>query len=263
MSSLEIPDNYKYYWGYQYKLGVDTIAPYLKEIGAFQEGNKVIEVGSAEGGALAALVKYGAESSLGIDIAENRLEMGAKIAETADLKIDFECFDILKETPDDKYRNKYDLAILRDVIEHLEEPAKAMSIINSFLKPGGLLYVTFPPYHSPFGGHQHTAGAKFGNLPYIHLLPKKTFYPFIASGRENDIGEIKRLRTIRLTVQKFEKAAKDAGYNIENKRFYLLRPVFKMKFGLPAIRLPKSIVPNFLKNFFAMEASYLLRSLKQ
>jgi hypothetical protein len=67
------------------------------------------------------------------------------------------------------------------------------------------------------------------------------------------------LREIRLTIDKFRRAAKNARLEIVNEELYFLRPVFKMKFGLPAIKA------NFLKavpgirELAALEASYLLR----
>ena len=40
--------------------------------------------------------------------------------------------------------NSFDTAILTQVIEHLEKPEKAIKEINRILKPGGLLFVSWP-----------------------------------------------------------------------------------------------------------------------
>jgi len=257
--SKEIPENYKYYWEYQYKLALESIVPYSISNKIFEKGNSVMEIGSAEGGVLAAFVQAGSGNAICTDIAQNRLDMGKTIAKITNLNIEFHYHDILNSKIPDEWKNKFDLIILRDVIEHLDNTYESLFKISPILKSGGFLLVTFPPYHSPFGGHQHTVGNKLGKLPYIHLLPNFIFQKLISSGRQNDIKEVKRLQKIRLTPKKFEKASTKSGFSIYKKDFYLLRPVFKMKFGLPAIKLtPISALP-LIKSFFSLEATYILQ----
>lgn len=257
--SKEIPENYKYYWQYQYKLAFEFIVPYAISNNIFEKGDSVMEIGSAEGGVLAAFVKANSGDAICTDIAQNRLDMGKTIAKITNLNIKFHYHDILKSKIPTEWENKFDLIILRDVIEHLYDTYDSLSKILPMLKSGGFLFVTFPPYHSPYGGHQHTVGNKFGKLPYIHLLPNPIFQKLISSGRQNDIEEVKRLQEIRLTPKKFEIAAIEAGYKIYKKDFYLLRPVFKMKFGLPAIKLTSISAIPLVKSFFSLEASYILQ----
>ena len=52
-----------------------------------------------------------------------------------------------------------------------------------------------------------------------------------------------------LTISYFEKLIYD--YKIIDARFYLSRPIFKLRYNLPTIRV--------LKNPFALGAEYLLR----
>mgnify|MGYP007056841712 CR=1 FL=1 len=81
----------------------------------------------------------------------------------------------------------------------------------------------------------------------------------MSSGRQADIIEVGRLKEIRLTTGKFHKALAQAGFSIVSKDYYLIRPVYKMKFGLPAIKLtPISFIP-FVKDFLSMGASYILQ----
>ena len=149
--------------------------------------------------------------------------------------------------------------LLRDVIEHLDDTYIALLNIKKIIKKNGVLYVTFPPYHSPYGGHQHTLKSTAGKFPFIHLLPRSIFYKLIKNGREKDIIEVKRLSNIRLTIKKFEDAAAKAGYTIEKSEFYLLRPVFKAKFGLPALKINALSKIPILSSIFTLEASYILR----
>lgn len=257
--SDRVDDNDKYYWGYQYRLAHEVLVPLLSKLHAFEPGYTVTEIGCAEGGVLAAFVDAGARNALGTDIAKSRLEKGEIISEMIETPIKFVYHDLLKDGVEPEWQSKSDLVLLRDVIEHLDDTVIALEGVKEFLKPGGLLYVTFPPYHSPFGGHQQTLMNTWGKFPYIHLLPNAVFHRMIASGRPNDIGEVKRLQNIRMTPKKFIDAARETGFEIVKQDYYLLRPVFKMKFGLPAIKItPVSGLP-LVKSFLSLEASYLLK----
>jgi len=255
----DIPDNYKYYWGYQYRLGEEVVVPYLSVLNAFKQGFRVVEIGSAEGGVLAALVQAGATNALATDIAEHRLTLGDKITKKLNLDIEFKYHNIIEQEIPDNWKNSADLVILRDVIEHLDDTDIALKNISKFLKPGGFLYVTFPPYYSPYGGHQHIVMNTLGKLPFIHVLPDFIFHKMIKSGRPGDVGEVKRLQKIRLTPKKFIKSALSQGYEMFHEDYYFIRPVFKMKFGLPTIKItPIAFLPGF-KDVISLEASYILR----
>jgi SAM-dependent methyltransferase len=254
----DLADHIKYYWGYQFDLGRISAVPYLKNHNVFKAGFNVAEIGSAEGGVLGALLLDGAAYGLGTDIAKNRLEWGKKIADIGNLNIDFIEHNIITEEPKEEWIEKFDLVILRDVIEHLSDPIGALKNIRRIVKKGGCLWVTFPPYHSAFGGHQHTTVGTFSMIPFIHLLPKKIFYKLLYDGRADDLREVESIRNIKLTTKKFEDAANISGFKIHHSDYYLLRPVFKMKFGLPTLKLTPIKDLPLIKKFIALEASYLL-----
>jgi SAM-dependent methyltransferase len=259
INSLDIPESCKYYWNYQYLLAKKVLVSYLSGLNAFHEGFIVTEIGCGEGGVLSAFVEAGASKGIGTDIDIGRIKVGEKIVNKLNLNISFSGHDIIGEEPKDEWLQKSDLVLLRDVIEHLEDSRVALSNIKKIIKPGGYLFVTFPPYHSPFGGHQHIAYNLTGKLPYIHLLPKKLFFKLVAIGKSSNLDEIKRIRQISLTPKKFLKASQETGFSIIKQDYYLLRPVFKMKFGLPAIKLTGISFLPLIKKYFSLEASYLLR----
>lgn len=257
----EISENDKYYWGYQYDLASKYIVPYLRQRNVFKNGDVVIEIGCAEGGVLTAFAESGASLTVGTDIAEYRLETGRKISNVINLPIEFINNDIINHEPPENLLEKADLVILRDVIEHLDDPKTALKNIKKLIKAGGYLYVTFPPYYSPFGGHQHTLNNFWSSFPYIHLLSKRIFKKLISSGRAPDIIEVERLKEIRLTARKFIRIVKEAGLQIIKADYYLIRPVYKMKFGLPPIKItPIAIIP-FIRELFCFEASYILKKI--
>lgn len=241
----DLSDSDKYYWGYMYDLGVSTIVPLMLEKGIFKCGDKVAEIGSAEGGVLHALAEAGASEAVGTDIAVERIKTGEYITKITGLDVKYSSHDIITEEPLQEWLNRYDLVILRDVIEHLESAYTALINIRKIMKPGGFLYVSFPSYYSPFGGHQHTLAGNFiTKLPYLHYLPKNMFVNAISSGRSQDRQEVLRLRHIRLTPRKFKQAIEKSRLRIFKEEYYLIRPVYKAKFGIPALKNPQFL------NFF-------------
>jgi 2-polyprenyl-3-methyl-5-hydroxy-6-metoxy-1,4-benzoquinol methylase len=75
----------------------------------------------------------------------------------------------------------FDIVLFRDVMEHLEGPHKALDIVKRYLSPGGVVFIVFPPYFSPYGAHQQILPGKtiakipYNKLPYLQLLPKPWF----------------------------------------------------------------------------------------
>lgn len=259
LSKVDIAANDRYFWRYQYRLADEIMIPYLKKRGAFSPGDRVAEIGCAEGGVLAAFVKAGGVSALGTDIDKRRLEMGQKVSRALGLDIQLLQHDICRDALAKEWVGRYDLVLVRDVIEHIENTRLALRQVRQFLKPNGFLFVNFPPYASPYGGHQHTLKNFWGKLPYIHLLPEPVFQKMISSGRKADIVEVKRLRNIRLSAKKFAEAAEETGFSIVKEEYFLIRPVFKMKFGLPEVPLTKISTVPFVKELFSLEAAYLLQ----
>lgn len=260
VEKLSIGEADFYYWRYQYLLGKNIIAPFLNENVCSLKGKKIAEIGSAEGGVLHSIVAAGAQYGLGTDIAENRLETGRKISAAANLNVEFTSHNILSDNLPEKWHNEFDIVILRDVIEHLDNTYIALKKIRELLRQDGYLYVTFPPYNSPFGGHQHTlAGNMLTKLPYIHLLPLSIFKIIISSGRKIDQEEVLRLKQIKLSSQKFKQSAKNVGFSIYKEEYYLLRPVFKMKFGLPTLKITPIAKYLPIRDFLSLECMYVLK----
>ena len=260
MSADGIQDFVKYYWNYPYQLARQVLVPQMIRHGAFRAGDAVADIGCGEAGVLQAFVQAGATRALGTDIAEFRLEKAAQISALIGVPITVSKHDILFSEPPDEWRHSYNLVLVRDVIEHLDDATLALQNITKILAPGGHVHVTFPPYNSPFGGHQQLLENGWGKIPYLHMLPRTIFKRIIAGGKQQaNIEEVDRLTSIRFSARKMLKAAKAAGYEIVHEEYYLLRPVFKMKFGLPTIRItPLKFLP-FVKSLFSLEAAYILR----
>ncbi len=250
----------RYYFGYQYGLGHDFLVQYLEGKGVVFNGSSIAEIGCGEGGVLTALADRGASRTLGIDIRQEAIDRASRFFRHFGLQGEFEIHDITGEETPAKWKEKFDFVTLRDVIEHLHETENSLKHVMDFLKPGGYLYVVFPPYYSPFGAHQHLLKTIWGKIPYLQFLPDLLFKPLTSKAKYPvDIPEVASLREIRLTIGKFRSAVKNVGLEIVEEELYFLRPVFKLKFGIPPVKA------NFLKmipgvrELVALEASYLLR----
>lgn len=258
-NTVAIAPHERYYWRYQYLLGEQELVPLLKQWGVFIPGGRVFEFGCGEAGVLGAFANAGAAEAIGADISAYRIEVGRKIASLGNLPIELVTMDLLGEPIPPTWQQRFDVVLMRDVIEHLDNTAKALAIARQLLVPGGSALVTFPPYYSPFGGHQHLLQTILGKVPWVHLVPKPVFEWMIRqSTRAADREEVRRLRNIRLTIHRFESAARHVGLVIARKILYLLRPVFRYKFGLPAVRLPRFLYRTPIVDYCALEALYVL-----
>jgi len=257
-----IPAQSRSYWAFQYQLGRQVIVPALRRRGAFQPGYTVAEIGSGEGGVLMAFIAEGATAALGTDIDSPRLMLGRQIATALNWPVTFVEHNILTDSIPEAWHGRYDLVLLRDTLEHLESPETALLQIARLLRPGGYLYISFPPYYSPFGGHQHLLRTFWGKLPYMHLLPNPLFQRLTARGQEPGRSEVRRLRHIRLSFRRFLRAVQVTGYRVLFQEHYLLRPAFRFRLGLPLpvimLTWPCRQLPELFQ-FICTEASYLLQ----
>lgn len=254
----------RYYWGYQFLLATHVLVPLLRQQGVFREGMRVFEFGCGEAGVLGAFAHAGAQETVGADISAYRIEVGRRIAGVCGLPLQLEVRDLLSDSLPSAWHHHFDVVLLRDVIEHLDSPSKALQVVRELLSPCGAVLVTFPPYYSPFGGHQHLLQTRSGMIPWVHVLPKPLFEWIIRrSSRPADQEEVRRLRHIRLTIRRFEQAVHQTGFVVAHRSLYLLRPVFRFKFGLPALQLPAILSGSILAEMCAMEALYILRPGRQ
>ncbi|MDP4200497.1 MAG: class I SAM-dependent methyltransferase [Bacteroidota bacterium] len=264
-----VSENDRYYFGYQYGLGAEHLVPYFKSKGVQFAGKNICEIGCGEGGVLAAMADDapyptqtpgGPRKILGIDIRQEAIDRAEIIFDALGINSEFHIHDVTNQETPPEWREQFDFVTLRDVMEHLHETERSLQHVMDFLRPGGYLYVVFPPYYSPFGGHQHLLRTVWGKLPYVQALPDVLFQPVAKSGQlEIDIEEVTRLRDIRLTIGKFRSAARQAGLELVDEQLYLLRPVFKLKFGLPAIKMNVLRHVPLLREIAVLEAGYLLR----
>ena len=222
---------------YEKELCLTGLVPMLQKRGFDPAGKAVLDVGCGYGGVLAGLAeKYPLGSALGIDLDEDMIRAGQAKCPGGVLLSRGDFF-ALEGGP-------FDLILMRDVLEHIPDAEGALRKAAGLLAPRGLLFVSFAPFWSPFGGHQHNGAGIFANVPWLHALPEAWFRRALRlggnsykSGRAlaDDMESV--LRT-RLTLGRFRRMIPPAGLRLGYFARYLSRPDFRIKFGLPVIPFP-------------------------
>ncbi|WP_291529072.1 class I SAM-dependent methyltransferase [Bacteroides sp. UBA939] len=220
---------------------------------------KVLEVGCGEAGNLLPFAESGCEV-VGVDIATSRIQQARTFFADKNQKAVFIASDIFQLKDLEK---TFPLILIHDVIEHIGHKVRFLSGLKEYLSPGGALFVAFPAWQMPFGGHQQIArGRIISHLPFIHLLPRFLYRWLLkACGEKEDtIKELLSIKQTGCTIEMFRNIARQAGYEIINEQLYFINPHYEVKFGISPRKLNKvvSSIP-YLKNFFSTSCFYVLR----
>ncbi len=196
---------------------------------------KVLEIGCAEGGLLEVLNEMGMDVT-GIEINEERIKI-AKL-KNPNLKIYFG--DITDQKITGLLNDKYDFIIMREVIEHIANKSAAFDNIDKLLKNYGYFFISFPPKYSPFAGHQQIAKSILKIFPYLHLLPYSILKSIAKNLGEKDdyVDEIKLHFSTGQTIKNLELHCALRNFLPIKKDHFLFRPIYSLRFGLPAVKVP-------------------------
>jgi 2-polyprenyl-3-methyl-5-hydroxy-6-metoxy-1,4-benzoquinol methylase len=235
------------------------VIPFLKEFIQIDSNLEILEIGCGEGGNLKPFLDLGCPVT-GVDLATGKIENGKKYfanhPNSGNIKLFAEDIYISQNLA------QYDLIIMRDVIEHIHDQNRFMNYVKKFLKPDGKIFLAFPPWYNPFGGHQQICESRLlSMLPYYHILPA-TLYKRILKlfgETENKIEGLLEIKTTGITIERFEKIVKNNGYSINSKRDYFINPNYEIKFGLkPRKGIPIISSIPVLRNFIITSVYYLI-----
>lgn len=155
------------YARWQFEKGMDTILFYTKKYTEEEMfGNKtVIDIGCGAGGKSLYYASKGAKKVFGVEILEKYRQEAEGLARELGLsdKFSFVTADSANLPFDDNFA---DTIIVNDAMEHVENPEKTILEMIRAIKPGGRIYINFPPYHHPFGAHLSDAVY----IPWVHLF---------------------------------------------------------------------------------------------
>jgi len=153
--------------------------------------------------------------------------------------------------------------LVHDVIEHIRDKERFLSGLQKHLSADGAIFVGFPAWQMPFGGHQQIAHSHIvSHFPFLHLLPR-TLYRWIlrlCGEQERVITELLDIKSTGCTIELFNRIARQANYQIIDRRLYLINPHYKIKFGLSPRRLNGVIAAiPYIRNFFCTSCFYILK----
>ena len=227
------------------------------------EGKRVLEIGCGEAGILDAFLQRGCTCT-GVDLASNKIAhareaLAEPIAQGRLTLIDGDVYDPAVSA---ELEGRFDIVLMKDTIEHIYGHYEIMAKIRDFLAPGGVLFVGFPPWRMPFGGHQQMTDSKAGKLPFYHLLPRPAYRGLLKLFGESEsrIEGLMEIVDTRLSIADFEGVAARTGYDIVRRQFYLINPIYRYKFGLtPREQLPVVRSLPVLRDFVTTTCYYLVQ----
>jgi SAM-dependent methyltransferase len=250
----------KRYFEIQYLNAKDYVIPFIEKVFPIKRGFRVLEIGAGEGGVLRAFIEKGC-TAVGVELDPRRVEWacGFLWEEIGRGSLHFVEKDIYKTDIEVDLKGKFDLILLKDVIEHIHDQPRLLRLMKSMLLPGGHIFFGFPPWQMPFGGHQQIAHSSISRLPYIHLLPL-SLYRSILSWKKEPVADLLEIRETRISIEKFERISREAGYSILTKEHYLINPIYQWKFGWkPRVQFRLIRWIPYVRNFFTTCVYYLIR----
>ena len=170
----------------------------------------VLDAGCGLGGRTAYYSEKGATSIVGIDMDESHIKYAREFAEFK--KIKNTTFQVANFIDIPLESDQFDVIILNDVMEHIriDYLERALPELRRVLKPGGRLFLEFPPWTSPFAAHLYDQIS----IPWCQFLfREKTLLKFIETKstgtRMGNLSSIEHFKELnRLNKKPFIKMMK-------------------------------------------------------
>jgi SAM-dependent methyltransferase len=179
--------------------------------------NKVIcDFGCGVGNQSMALINAGAAHVLGVDNNQKRIDE-ALGASSQYKNIEF------SNSIKDNHRNKFDIVISQNSMEHFPNPVDTLKEMKSLLKDDGVLLITFgPPWYAPYGAHMQY----FTRIPWVHLIFSEKAIMSVRSHFRSDGA--KRFEDVesglnKMSLTKFNRIINESRTKIEFKDYKCLK----------------------------------------
>ncbi len=160
-------DGEKTYARWQFEKGYDTIRLYMERFSKEEMflNKDVLDMGCGAGGKSMYYVSIGARHVTGVDIVEHYRAESSALAEELGYRDQFTF--VLASAYDLPFADaSFDTVIMNDFMEHVDRPLDALKEAIRLVRPGGRIYVNFPPYYHPTGAHLSDAI----NIPWVQLF---------------------------------------------------------------------------------------------
>jgi SAM-dependent methyltransferase len=229
--------------GYTLANALDFARKTIPDFDRVIQGKLVLDFGCGHGWQAVAMHRAGARQVVGIDISEDRLEHGRALAarEGCTDRVTFH-----RAVPQD-LRGQFEMVLSLSAFEHFADPAAELHTMQSFVRPGGLVVVSFAePWLSPRGSHM----GHFTRLPWVNVLfPERTVMRVRSRFRDDGATRYEEVEggLNRMTVRRFEQIIRESGMIVERLTLYPVK-------GLPIV----SKVP-LLRELLTASASCVLR----
>ncbi len=228
------------YAEWQFSMGRRTIEFFLafaNEQEMFKD-KRVLDIGCGAGGKTLYYASRGAAVVYGIDPVEHYKEEAQQLAHQKGLeeKFRFVVGDAAQMPFEDGY---FDTIIMNDAMEHVDLPQPVLMECHRVLKPGGRLYINFPPYYHPFGAHLSDAIG----IPWVHRFFGRQTLIDCYKDLVKDLPDGRRRIDFRIdrnsggseyfsyingmTIKRFEGLLKDLPFKMEHYRLVPLRQPFR------------------------------------
>lgn len=155
------------YAQWQYQWGAKTVecfSPGFEPADIFA-GKQVLDMGCGASGKSLYYLSIGAASVVGVDVVphyKSEAEAFARELGLAD-RFTFLLGDALHLPLEEC---TFDVVIMNDFMEHICDPEAAIREAMRVMKPGGRLFLNFPPYFHPTGAHL----SDLIGIPWVHML---------------------------------------------------------------------------------------------
>ena len=221
----------EYYFEYQRSLASGYYIPFLEKNNVNLKDKHILEIGCGNGGFIGAFGKY-SDNCMGFDL---------KDLEWDKSNVAYRRLNIFDENLTDKIDSRFDIIILRDVIEHLDnkQTDKLFKQINLLSNPDTLILITFPPFYSPFGLHQQVLLKSILRfVPYLSLIPKDIIKVLVEGDKDNKEGveELLSLYESKKTISMLYKLVRRNGYSVLDEKFFHIRPSHEIRYGFKTIK---------------------------
>ncbi|HMR42580.1 MAG TPA: class I SAM-dependent methyltransferase [Saprospiraceae bacterium] len=177
------------------------------------DGKQVLDFGCGMGGMTFWYATNWNCEVTGLDIDGHHIEIAKHLQGKHGIKnVHFEKRNIVEQP----LEGQFDLIFMNDVAEHIPLPVlkEILTQLKKALKPGGSLFITYPPWKSPYAAHvNHVI-----KIPWVQFFPKgyvmrlieKHNHPLVGDLESDLISAYHGLN--RLTHSKLTKLTSAAGF---------------------------------------------------
>jgi len=239
----------KSYADWQFEKGMETIKFYLKKVTTDEmfRDKTVLDIGCGAGGKTVYYASLGVSKIIGLEILDKYREEAEKIASDKGYsdKFLFVAEDAANMSFND---DTFDTIIMNDAMEHVDKPVDVLNECYRVLKPGGRLYLNFPPYNHPFGAHLSDAIG----IPWVHCFFSDKTLIKVYKDLVRDLpdgGDRIRFRIScdengkeyfsyinKMTIKRFNKILKQSPFKVFYYSEEPLRSYFSLFARIPVLR---------------------------